>query len=129
MILGIGTDLLKISRMENRNIGWEDPFYKKAFSLAEMNEAAKREEPSVYLAMRFAGKEAVFKALSPGSMHVDFCEIEILNHEDGKPYVTLYGKLLEYSMRKGIEEIMISLSYDSEYAIAYALLQGPGTNL
>lgn len=129
MILGIGTDILKISRLEEMEFNPQDPFFIRVFSGKELEEALRRDNRTAYLCTRFAGKEAVFKALSPDLAHVDLNEIEILSLDSGKPYVTMHRKILQYSMEKGIDEILISLSYDTEYAIAYAIAQGSGTAL
>lgn len=124
MVLGIGTDILKIDRIGGSCKESEDPFIKKVFSPQERKEAFNRDNKEVYYATRFAGKEAVFKSLSLNPNHINLSEIEILNEENGQPYVKLYGKIAEHAKERGIKEVLISLSYDTEYAIAYAIARG-----
>lgn len=124
MIRGIGTDILNIERIKNTVKNTEDPFIKKVFTFNEREEAFNRYNKDLYYALRFAGKEAVFKSLSLDPNNFHFSEIEILNKEDGKPYVTLYGNTAEHAKKREIKEILISLSYDTKYAIAFVVANG-----
>ena len=101
----------------------ETRFLVKTFSKREIAEANSRINLLVYYATRFAGKEAVYKTLNWDGAHFGFSDIEILNRENGQPYVTLYGKPEKFAKDNGIERISISLSYDDEYAIAYAIAE------
>ena len=82
MILGIGIDTVKTSRMaKSLSI---PSFLTSTFTPAEIaNEHGNREE---YYATRFACKEAVFKALGT---KMDWRQVETLNKEDGSPYVVM----------------------------------------
>ena len=51
-------------------------------------------------------------------------EIEILAADTGQPRVTLSGKILDLAAQKGIRSIQVSLSYETEYAVAFALAEG-----
>jgi len=122
MILGIGTDILNINRIRSTVMNPKDPFVKRVFTLREQKEASYTYSKELYYASRFAGKEAVFKSLSLEELN--FSEIEILSKESGQPYVTLYGETAEKAKLKGVRTILISLSYDTDYAIAFALAKG-----
>ena len=124
MVLGIGTDILKIDRLSPETLAPEDSFFRKTFTPDEAAEAAGRPNPHNYFATRFAGKEAVFKALRLHPDGIRLNEIEILTSPDGSPYVILHGRLLKIAEEKGIDQILISLSYDTDYVVAYALAQG-----
>ena len=67
-------------------------------------------------ATRFSGKEAVFKALNLNGNAIRLNEIEILENENGQPQVTLHGKAEQFAKEKEITSVMISLSYDTDYA-------------
>lgn len=123
MVLGIGVDILKMEKLNKEYLTLEDPFMRKTYTLKEYEQAMKWEIPFHYFATRFAGKEAVYKSLNWMGDHIAFHEIEILNHRNGQPFVTLYGKVKEHAIRVGVGEVLISLSFDSEYAIAYAIAQ------
>ena len=124
MLLGIGTDIFKISHLRREYLQLSDPFVRQTYTKQEVEEAGRRDVPLYYFATRFAGKEAVFKALNRDAEKVKLNEIEILNHASGQPFVILHGKLKEDAENAGIETILISLSYDTEYAVAYAAAVG-----
>lgn len=121
MVVGIGCDLLKLSSIVNDSLSSDNPFVKKVYTPEEQKQAATRDNPKLYLRMRFCGKEAVCKTLRLNGDDIRLNEIEILNDENGAPYVNLYGALRAYAKKKGIFKIKISLSYDGEYAMAYAV--------
>lgn len=121
IIHGIGTDILKISVIENSVADINDPFVQKTFTSKELDLILGRPIPLNSFATRFAGKEAVFKSLGMNGNHVRLNEIEILENDIGIPVVTLLGALHEFATQKQITDISISLSYDTEYAIAYAM--------
>lgn len=123
MILGVGVDILKMDQLKMDHLSNHDPFLRKVYTEQEQEQARLREHPFHYFATRFAGKEAVYKALNWNGAYITFLDIEILNHENGQPYVSLKGIVKEYAEKSGIREILISLSYDAEYAIAYAVAQ------
>lgn len=124
MILGVGTDILNIDRIKSTLKNPEDPFIRKTFTLKEQEEASNRYNRELYYATRFAGKEAVLKALSLDPDIINFSEIEILSKKSGQPYVTLYGRTARYARRNGIKTIMVSISYDTDYVAAFAVAEG-----
>ena len=124
MILGIGTDLMDMGRLSKESLSGEDPFAVRTFSKAELVSAGKTPDPYAYLAVRFAGKEAVFKALGRRIPHAAFNEIEILSDQNGAPFVNLYGYTKQAAMEMGVSRIHISLTYEKEYAAAFAVLEG-----
>lgn len=68
-----------------------------------------------YLASRFAGKEAIFKAYKKGTGTLNYRDISILNHDNGEPYVLFFHNIMP--------EIQISISHSEHYSIAMVLLQ------
>ena len=120
MVSGIGIDLLKISQIEAAISDPNDPFIRKTYTEKELALIQSRPNPRCSFATRFAGKEAVFKSLSLYGDAIRLNEIEILENEVGQPTVSLHGNALQSAKRKGIGTILISLSFDGDYAIAYA---------
>ena len=110
MIKGIGCDILSIDRVKNIIVA-TPAFLKRCFSEREIGEYHKRNDIS-YLASRFAAKEAIVKALSKYEHDLKF--IEILNDDDGKPYVLINNKAMP--------QIQVSISYETDYVVAYAVL-------
>jgi holo-[acyl-carrier protein] synthase len=70
------------------------------------------------LAVRFAAKEAVMKALGTGIKGVGWREIEILNNDDGKPFVILHGQAERKAQELGLSDLSVSLSHSRDLAIA-----------
>lgn len=119
-MIGVGTDILKISNLAPGSLSQGDAFLRKTYTQAEVEQAAQREVPLYYYATRFAGKEAVFKSLNLGVEYFKLGEIEILNDEKGRPFVRLFGEVAEQARRQGVGRVLVSLSYDTDYAVAYA---------
>jgi phosphopantetheine--protein transferase-like protein len=123
MILGIGTDILNIQRISNAFEGDSKSFIRHCFTIKEQTEASDRPNPILYYATRFAGKEAILKCFGIDGNEIRLNEIEILGLETGQPSVTLLGRLKEIVMSKGVKDVCLSLSYETEYALAFALAQ------
>ncbi|HAL74019.1 MAG TPA: holo-[acyl-carrier-protein] synthase [Clostridiales bacterium] len=123
MILGVGTDILLIDRLRRNpeDLAENSPFLRKTYTPAEQQAAQARPDPILFFSTRFAGKEAVFKALGSDDSQIRLDQIEILNRADGQPQVTLYGRMKELAEAKGVNSIHISLSYDTDYAIAFVV--------
>jgi len=120
MTYGIGTDIVKISHLKPFAETLNDPFIQKTYTEKELKLILSREVPLNSLATRFAGKEAVFKSLSISGDHVRLNEIEILENDFGQPQVILHGYIKKLAEERNIQKILISLSYDTDYAVAYA---------
>ena len=123
MIYGIGTDLLKIERIKNVCENKNDPFVVHTYTPEEIRLIESRTIPLYSYATRFCGKEAVFKCLNYSESDFHLSDIEILENENGMPTVTLYGNLKVFADKNKISSLHLSLSYDTEYAIAYALAE------
>jgi len=126
MVLGVGVDILNTARLNENSLRPGDAFLKAVYSPGEIAEAAARPDPHAYFAGRFCAKEAVFKSLGIGGEHVGLREIEILSDETGRPFVRLGGEIAFAAARRGIEEVLVSLSHDGDFAQAFALAQGSG---
>jgi holo-[acyl-carrier protein] synthase len=124
-IVGHGVDLVSISSikedLESPNKRWAEHFC----SAVEREQADAAPLHSRYYAGRFAGKEAVVKALGTGfAGDVTWRGIEILRNEKGAPYVRLRDEVLTFATSLGITEILISISYCDGTAMASAIAIG-----
>ena len=122
MIFGLGTDIVETDRIGKsvKNIN----FLNKVFTHKEIALCQDKANASQKYAARFAGKEAFMKALGTGwRKNIKFDEIEILNDELGKPYITLYGIAKEIAKENKITNVYISLSHIKEYATAVVILE------
>lgn len=127
MVLGIGTDIIEIARvkkaLENK------AFIERVFSKTEQDYCeARGAQAAASYAARFAGKEAVMKALGTGLAGGRLLEIEIMPDEKGKPQVFLSGSFALLAAENKVEQVMISLSHCRDYATAQAILVGGNKN-
>lgn len=120
MVYGIGTDILNIGQIRQAVSRADDPFIKKTYTKKELDLIYSRPSPLYCFATRFAGKEAVFKSLGVHGNDIRLNEIEILELPNGAPFVRLSGRAEELAAQKNISHIHISLSYDTDYALAFA---------
>ncbi|MGN0866845.1 MAG: holo-ACP synthase [Oligosphaeraceae bacterium] len=125
-ILGLGVDLVEIPRLEASLRRTGELFLRKVYTPAEL-EAAPPREPlrTQYLAARWAAKEALSKALGTGiTSRCALQDIEVLKLPSGQPRMTLRGAARRTADALGVEEIHLSLSHETHYALATVLLTG-----
>jgi len=111
----IGVDIVEIARIKKAIARWGESFLRRVYTEAEFSLYHKQPES---LAARFAGKEAVVKALGTANKGVGWKEIEILSDPSGKPLVRLYGRAQNQASSLGLDNFAISLSHSKGYAIA-----------
>lgn len=124
MIVGIGIDLVKISRIEKA--GTAHPgFLDRVFTEKEREYCGRQKNPAQHYAARFASKEAVLKAFGTGmTSGMRWTDIEVLHGEGGGPIVNLSGAARDLADLKGVKQIMLSYSHDEGFAVAQAVLIG-----
>lgn len=117
MILGIGTDMVDIRRIEKliARKGW-NAFAKKILSKEELKIIPEKEKNyAAYLARRFAAKEAITKAFGTGMGQTKLHDIIILKNKSKKPEVNIRNK-------KNLK-VHISMADEYPYAIAFAVIE------
>lgn len=124
-MIGIGIDIIEISRMAETIERSGDIFLKRVFSNDEMQKARLSDNPTKYYASAFAAKEAVFKALTLGwDQEVNFREIEVFRRQSGEPLVRLQGAVKARANAEGCHRVLLSLSYETDLAVAMAFAEG-----
>ena len=124
MIIGIGTDIVDISRVKKILERQGEKFVNRILSQPEQKELSGRITPPI-VAKRFAAKEAVSKSLGTGiGFGVSFQDITIIHDSKGAPSVTLCGGAAKVLDEKSGKNVLLSLSDEQDYAIAYAVLTG-----
>lgn len=114
MKITVGTDIIEIARIKS-SIFENEKFLERVYTENEINYCEQRKEQKYQsYAVRFAAKEAIYKALSNYIKDYSWKDFEILNDSKGRPYVKI-GFYIE-----NLENIEISLSHCKEYAVAYA---------
>lgn len=119
MIVGIGTDIIEISRIKDSCSS--ERFLNKIYTKNEL-ELFNGKNFST-LAGNFAAKEAVVKAMGCGFNGVNPIEVEILRSSDGRPYVNLYGNAKTIARGLNISFIHVSISHNNSMATAYVIAE------
>jgi holo-[acyl-carrier protein] synthase len=119
-VLSVGVDIIEIPRIRRAVERWGDHLLQHVYTPAEIAYCRGRVPE---LAARFAGKEAISKALGTGIAGISWTEMEILPDPRGKPLVTLYGRALVRAQALGLSEWAISLSHSEENALAFVAAQ------
>lgn len=117
-MLCTGVDLVEVSRIRKVLDIFGKRFLDRIYTETEIRICRGKPER---LASRFAGKEAVMKALGTGIRGVGWREIEIAAEPGGRPVVNLYGKAREKAASLGITSLAISLSDTKEHSIAFVV--------
>lgn len=122
MIVGIGIDLVKISRIQKAGKN-NAAFLERVFTERERAYCSRQKYPAQHYAARFASKEALLKAFGTGwSAGMKWTDIEVLHGEGGGPIVNIIGRVKDLADLKGVKQILLSYSHDEGYAVAQAIL-------
>ncbi len=121
MKITCGTDIIEISRIKEDIEKIGESFINRIYTENEIKYCeSKKNQKYQHYAVRFAAKEAVFKAISEfldNKYSISWKDIEILNNSQGKPIVKLEGKQFN-----SLESIDLSLSHCKEYATANVVI-------
>lgn len=126
MIIGVGTDIVEIARLQKsleRPSG--ERFLEHVFTQSEQADAPESERQKyAYFAGRWAAKESLSKALGTGiGSHCALREIEVLRNSNGKPEITLCGAAAETAAGLGIRRLHVSISHEQAYACAIVIAE------
>jgi len=128
MICGIGTDIVAIDRVDHSLGRYGARFIRRIYTHGEQAEASKRADMARFYAMRFAAKEAAWKALSPGrSSGIGWLDLEVCSAPDGQPSLVFHGPAADVFHQKAGRDgqIHLSLSDDGGMALAFVVLSKP----
>jgi holo-[acyl-carrier protein] synthase len=124
MITGIGVDRILITRVGRSLDRFGERFIQRVYTDAEYQQALSKGNTARRLAMLFAAKEAVSKALGTGfHQGVTPKSIETIHQPSGKPEINLYGATKEKAEKLGVSQVHVSLSDDDGVAMAFAVAE------
>lgn len=115
MILGTGIDIIEIERIKKAINRWGKSFIEHIFREEEIAYAEKHQSPTQHYAVRFAAKEAVYKAVGT-EPHLSWKDILISNDRYGRPQAAILNKPFP-------NKIYLSLSHSKYYAVASAIIE------
>ncbi len=117
MRITCGTDIIEIERIKNAIDEEKTDFLNKIYNQNEIEYCeGKKYMKYQHYAVRFAAKEAIFKAISnklKDKFSVSWKDVEVINDKNGRPMVRFINKKVE-----DLESIEISMSHCKEYAVA-----------
>ncbi|MBE0478491.1 holo-ACP synthase [Candidatus Aerophobetes bacterium] len=119
-IEGVGVDMVEIDRIKAALQKWGDNLEKRILASQELRVVKDFNQKAVFLAGRFAAKEAIFKALE---INPDWHEVLVLTGKKGEPVVILSSKILKRIERK-VKKVLVSISHCKSYALAQAMVIG-----
>ncbi len=124
MIVGIGTDIVTVSRMQESLQRIGNKFAQRLLTEFEYQQFEEKNNGAQYLAKRFACKEAAVKALGTGfAQGITWKHVEVSNDELGAPILTLSGPALDRAETLGVTKVHLSLSDEKEHAVAFVILE------
>ena len=124
MIYGIGTDIVSIKRIEDALFRFGDRFLHRILNETEVAEYAQSAQPARFLAKRFAAKEAFSKAFGTGiGGEIGWHDVAVGHDQRGKPMINSSPQLLARLAKSDIKNSHISISDESEHAIAFVVLE------
>lgn len=119
-MLSVGVDIVEIGRVGAVVERWNEKFLSRVYTASELRYCRGRIPE---LAVRFAGKEAISKALGTGIRGLSWKDMEIVPDPFGKPLVRLHGRAQARADALGLREFAISLSHSRDYAVAMVVAQ------
>ncbi|MEO6924462.1 MAG: holo-ACP synthase [Bryocella sp.] len=125
MVLGIGTDLMEIARIEHSIARYGDRFLARVYTPGEIAYCRRKLKTSgESFAARFAAKEAAAKALGTGISHgVGWPEFEVTRLPGRRPELLLHGRAAAIAAHLGIRRLSLSLTHSREHAMAVVIAE------
>jgi holo-[acyl-carrier protein] synthase len=128
MIIGLGSDLIDIRRIEKTLEKYGERFTQRVFTEVEQKKSDKRQQRAASYAKRFAAKEAMSKALGTGiSKGVFWRDMGVVNLPGGKPTMNLTNgaetQLLSMMPAGHVPHIHITITDDFPLAQAFVIIE------
>jgi holo-[acyl-carrier protein] synthase len=124
MVIGTGVDLVEIARFRKVIERLKDRFILRVFTPVEQEFCNTHKDPVPHYAVRFAAKEALFKALGTGwAKGVTWLDVEVRRERQDAPIIRLSGEAQRLSAAMGAQKVHLSLSHSDHWAIAMVILE------
>jgi holo-[acyl-carrier protein] synthase len=124
MVIGLGTDLIEIERIERSVARFGERFLERVFTPGEIAYCHAKKGPAESFAARFAAKEAGAKALGTGiSRGVSWREFEVKRKPGQRPELHLSGRAAEIARELGVRRMSLSLTHSREMSMAVVVAE------
>lgn len=125
MIRGIGADIVEVARVEQILQRHGARFAQRILAPCELEGFARTVAPAVFLASRFAAKEAFSKAVGTGMRHpLTWTGIGVESDALGKPRLELSAELSGWLRERGVSACHLTLTHERSMACAFVVLEG-----
>ncbi|CAL4320546.1 holo-ACP synthase [Buchnera aphidicola] len=123
-IIGVGIDIIKISRLKNIVKKFGKKFIKRILSKKEFQEFSNNPKDISFLAKRFAAKEAASKSLGIGIQNnIQLNHFEVYHDHLGKPKINFLKQAKIFLKKLNIKSIHISITDEKKYACAVIIIE------
>jgi holo-[acyl-carrier protein] synthase len=123
MIFGIGTDIVRVVRMQRNLDRFGERFARRILTDHELQDYRRVRQQAHFLARRFAAKEATAKAMGIGfSAGLGLRQIGVAHDQRGKPQLEFSGFASEFVRTNGIVASYVSLADEQDHAVAFVTL-------
>ena len=127
MVVGLGTDLAEIGRIEQSIERYGERFLRRIYTPGEIAYCQRKKSSGESFAARFAAKEAGAKALGTGISHgVSWLEFEVRREPSGRPLLHLSGRAAELAQAIGVARVSLSLTHTKGMAMAVVVMESSG---
>jgi holo-[acyl-carrier protein] synthase len=124
MIVGMGTDLIEVSRVRRSVERYGDKFLHRVYTATELAYAMSKQNFAERLAARFAVKEAGMKAIGTGWRRgVTWHDFEVVNEPGGRPTLRFTGVARRIAETLGVARTSVSITHTADMAMAVVILE------
>ncbi len=124
MIVGLGTDIVELNRIDDSLKRLGDKFALRILTTEEFKAYQNSPQKTALLARRFAAKEAAVKALGIGIGNgISWQHVHISHTELGAPLLSFSDYALQVCQQKSVSNIHLSISDERHYAVATVILE------
>lgn len=125
MIIGLGTDLCRIERVQNFLERYGERFTRRCFTPHEIAQCSRYYNSAERYAGLIAAKEAASKALGTGWRRgVHWKCFEVAHEMSGKPVLRIHGRAAELASQMGVTNAVVSITHDAGVAAATVIFEG-----
>lgn len=117
-VLAVGLDVASVSAVRRAVETFGDAYLCRIFTPTELADCAISADSAPSLAARFAAKEAVFKVLALDAVQPPWTSIEVVRQPEGSCRLQLTGSAARIAERRGITDLLVSLSHEADLAAA-----------
>jgi holo-[acyl-carrier protein] synthase len=123
MIFGIGTDIVRVARMQKNIERYGEKFAERILTQSELDEYRQELRKAHFLAKRFAAKEAAAKAMGTGFRDgLMLHHIGVTHDAAGKPQLNFTAEAAAFIESRGITSALVSLADEEDHAVAFVTL-------